>query len=65
MEQAGRYGKATFAAGCFWDSEAAFRKVDGVLETVAGYTGGSVPDPGYEQVESKNDRPYRSSSACF
>jgi methionine-S-sulfoxide reductase len=44
--------KATFAAGCFWDAEAAFRRVDGVLETVAGYTGGSVPDPGYEQVQS-------------
>jgi methionine-S-sulfoxide reductase len=47
-----RPDKATFAAGCFWDAEAAFRKTDGVLETVVGYTGGSVPDPGYEQVES-------------
>jgi peptide-methionine (S)-S-oxide reductase len=53
MEQdTGRYEKATFAAGCFWDVEAAFRKADGVLETVAGYTGGSLPDPGYEQVEN-------------
>lgn len=47
-----RQDKATFAAGCFWDVEVAFRRVDGVLETVAGYTGGQVPDPGYEQVES-------------
>lgn len=52
MEQTGRIEKASFAAGCFWDVEAAFRKVEGVLETVAGYTGGSLPDPGYEQVES-------------
>jgi methionine-S-sulfoxide reductase len=52
MEGTGRPQKATVAAGCFWDVEAAFRKVDGVLETVVGYTGGSVPDPGYEQVES-------------
>ena len=52
MEQTGRLEKATFAAGCFWDVEAVFRKVDGVLETVAGYAGGSLPDPGYEQVES-------------
>ena len=52
MEQNNRPDKATFAAGCFWDVEAAFRKVEGVLETVTGYTGGSLPDPGYEQVES-------------
>lgn len=44
------YRKATFAAGCFWDVEAAFHNLDGVLETVVGYTGGSVPDPTYEQV---------------
>jgi methionine-S-sulfoxide reductase len=44
--------KASFAAGCFWDVEAAFRRAEGVLETVAGYTGGPVPDPGYELVES-------------
>lgn len=47
-----RYEKATFAAGCFWDAEAAFRKADGIVETVTGYTGGLVSDPTYEQVES-------------
>lgn len=47
-----RYSRAVFAAGCFWDVEAAFRGVEGVVETVAGYTGGSVTDPSYEQVES-------------
>jgi peptide-methionine (S)-S-oxide reductase len=52
MEQNNRPDKATFAAGCFWDVEAAFRKVEGVLETVTGYTGGSVANPSYEQVES-------------
>lgn len=52
MEHADRFKKATFAAGCFWDVEAAFRKADGVLETIAGYTGGSLPDPSYELVES-------------
>jgi methionine-S-sulfoxide reductase len=52
MEQTGRLEKATFAAGCFWDVEAAFRKIDGVPETVTGYTGGSLSDPGYEQVGS-------------
>ncbi len=52
MQQAGRCERTSVAAGCFWDVEAAFRKVEGVLETVAGYTGGLVPNPGYEQVES-------------
>jgi peptide-methionine (S)-S-oxide reductase len=42
--------KATFAAGCFWGVEAAFRQVPGVTATRVGFTGGSVPDPSYRQV---------------
>jgi len=41
---------AIFAAGSFWDVEAAFRRVDGVVATEAGYTGGAEPDPDYELV---------------
>ncbi len=42
--------KATFAAGCFWGVEATFRAVDGVVETVVGYTGGKTADPSYQEV---------------
>src|SRR5688500_6670436 len=44
--------KATLAAGCFWCVEADFDKVKGVVETISGYTGGSVRNPTYEQVSS-------------
>ena len=42
--------KATFAAGCFWGVEAAFRQVKGVVSTLVGYTGGSFKDPTYKDV---------------
>jgi len=42
--------KATFAAGCFWGVEAAFRQIKGVVSTQVGYTGGRTQNPSYEDV---------------
>lgn len=42
--------KATFAGGCFWCMVKPFDSYDGIEKVVSGYTGGTVPNPTYEQV---------------
>jgi peptide-methionine (S)-S-oxide reductase len=42
--------KATFGAGCFWQVEADYRKIPGVVRTAAGYEGGNLERPSYEDV---------------
>ena len=44
--------KATCAGGCFWCMEAAFDKIDGVVSTTSGYTGGLKDNPTYREVSS-------------
>ena len=39
-----------FAAGCFWGVEKNFENIDGVVDVVSGYSGGSYEDPTYEDV---------------
>ena len=42
--------QATFGAGCFWGVEYVFRRVPGVIDVEAGYSGGITPDPTYREV---------------
>ena len=44
--------KATFAGGCFWCMEPPFDKLDGVISTVSGFSGGKEKNPTYKQVAS-------------
>lgn len=43
---------AIFASGCFWCTEAIFKRLKGVYNVVSGYTGGQVANPTYEQVSA-------------
>ena len=40
---------ATFAAGCYWCVEAVYQRLDGVIAVRSGFTGGTVPNPTYEE----------------
>ena len=42
--------KAIFGAGCFWGIEEFFRKIDGVINTKVGYSGGNTINPLYEDI---------------
>jgi len=44
--------KATLGAGCFWCVELVYENLDGVIDVVSGYAGGSEPDPTYDAVSS-------------
>lgn len=48
----GRFEKATFAGGCFWCMEPPYDKVKGIISTTVGYTGGTKPNPTYEEVST-------------
>ena len=39
-----------FAGGCFWCMEEAFEKVNGVIDVVSGYSGGTTENPSYKEV---------------
>jgi peptide-methionine (S)-S-oxide reductase len=51
-EEEPSYETATLAGGCFWCTEAVFKRVKGVREVTSGYTGGDVENPSYGQVST-------------
>jgi len=51
-KQAKNLKKATFAGGCFWCMQPPFRMVEGVIDVVSGYAGGTKENPTYEEVSS-------------
>lgn len=57
--------KAVFAGGCFWCMEPPFDKIDGVIETISGYTGGSVKNPDYKTVTSGRSGHYEVIEVTF
>jgi peptide-methionine (S)-S-oxide reductase len=46
------FQQATFAGGCFWCTEAIFKRLKGVTEVISGYAGGKRENPSYEQVST-------------
>lgn len=44
--------KATVAGGCFWCTEALFKRLKGVVSVISGYTGGTTKNPQYDNVSS-------------
>lgn len=57
--------KATFAGGCFWCIEDAFRSLKGVVEALSGYTGGHKENPTYEEVCSGSTGHYEAVQVSF
>jgi peptide-methionine (S)-S-oxide reductase len=47
---AGRMATAVFAGGCFWSMQHDMEHIPGVVSTQVGYSGGTVPNPTYDQV---------------
>ncbi|MCH9661900.1 MAG: peptide-methionine (S)-S-oxide reductase MsrA [Bacteroidetes bacterium] len=42
--------KIVFAGGCFWCTEAVFQRIEGVIDVISGYTGGTIKNPAYREV---------------
>tara|TARA_B110000444_G_C18604674_1_gene484721 strand:- start:110 stop:739 length:630 start_codon:yes stop_codon:yes gene_type:complete len=54
VKKENKYKKAYFAGGCFWCMEESFDKVDGVIKSISGYSGGDLKNPSYRDVIYKD-----------
>lgn len=48
----GGYEKVILGGGCFWGMQELLRQIPGVSHTEVGYSGGSTPEPRYEEVKT-------------
>lgn len=65
VAQAQNLQTAIFAGGCFWCVESDFDHVDGVVETVSGYTGGTTANATYKQVTAGGTGHYEAVKITF
>jgi peptide-methionine (S)-S-oxide reductase len=50
MEHSQELESIILGGGCFWCLEAVYDQLNGVVDVVSGYSGGSIPEPNYQQV---------------
>ena len=53
MEHTESHQLATFGSGCFWCTEAVYKRVKGVEKVTSGYSGGKTANPTYEQIHAQ------------
>ena len=64
-EANGQTATAIFAGGCFWCMEPPFDKLEGVITTISGYTGGNTEGPTYKQVSSETTGHYEALEVTY
>lgn len=65
LDAAERLETAVFAGGCFWTMQHGLEAVPGVVDTIAGYSGGTEPNPTYELVSSETTHYLESVKVTF
>ena len=54
LNENSNYKKVYFAGGCFWCMEESFDKVEGIIQSTSGYSGGHLKNPTYKDVIYKD-----------